>query len=698
MISGASPIRFYKAGATDFENGSLKLHTSTTYYQEFKGLAKTVVFANSEKTSNFVEWVRESELCDNVGYTISNIECSVNQEIRLEVFSTNILVKLIKDSIVLQSTPIDSLVYVPITFEILESGIYDIEIELLGSTQQVCSKNVAIYDLIVEPFFYKICGETYEATLLGETPYKDEDNNVLYAWELNTADHSTADGIYIIEYNDYISEPIYINNSTHFKPIAYKVNGWRNCAMKNYTYVLWLEYKLDVIPAGEDSISNQQNRNVIVDSFLEFNRKFSIKTIIPYYVAEILQQAVSYDTVLIENNPYTKVDNPSFDLIEENTWFHNWNINVRKPLKCKDYGQNEFVCADGIATLSDQDGNPLESFNVPSGQEIIIPISTGGIIEPIFLNVTDCEGNTTTTEIPQGSTININDFVCGGGGETYTYRVEYENGTLIQEGTVTENLIVQVPNPIQCDDATYNLDNTDGATLFLGSIPSGDNETIIAPDATFSINSTQVSTIPSGTSDSIQVRKQSGSDQIGSLQGQHWRIDNSAITLKDTANNTLSNTSVPATESADIIAPNGNIENTNETFIASVLSGGTLVLDDQNVEVNGQLEGAFVAMQTLEIETLDEDMNITSPILSFAPEILTIEVETLDTLTWAFLVVNWDNPPTFVATIAGYDIYLYTLNSVNRYRSVPEPYVNSLDAFWEDFDGTNLINLITNRL
>jgi len=311
-----------------------------------------------------------------------------------------------------------------------------------------------------------------------------------------------------------------------------------------------------------------------------------------------------------------------------------------------------------------------------------------------------------------------------------TYLVEYENGTLIEQGSEQSggNIFVQVPNPSQCDNATYNLDNTEGATLFSGSIPSGDNETIIAPDgtatvkntagttvatglvpsgsgaditapdATFSINSTQVATIPSGTSDSIEVRKQSGSNQIGALQGQHWRIDNSAITLKDTANNTLSTTSVPATESADIIAPNGNIENTNETFIESVLSGGTLILNDQNVEVNGQLEGAFVSMQTLEIETLDEDMNITSPIVSFASEILTIKVETLDTFTWAFLVVNWDNPPTFVATIAGYDIYLYTLNSVDRYRSVPEPYVNSLDAFWEDFDGTNLINLITNRL
>jgi len=91
-------------------------------------------------------------------------------------------------------------------------------------------------------------------------------------------------------------------------------------------------------------------------------------------------------------------------------------------------------------------------------------------------------------------------------------------------------------------------------------------------------------------------------------------------------------------------------------------------------------------------------MNITSPVVSFVPELLTIEIETLETLTWGFLVVNWDNPPIFVAAITGYDVYLYTLNGVDRYRSIPDPYINNLDAFWEDFDGTNLINLITNRL
>ena len=200
--------------------------------------------------------------------------------------------------------------------------------------------------------------------------------------------------------------------------------------------------------------------------------------------------------------------------------------------------------------------------------------------------------------------------------EPAEYVVEYADGTPIESGTIPsgESETIVVPN---CEDATYNLDNTEGSTLSSGSIPSGDNETIIAPDgtatvkntqnttvatglvpsggaanitapdATFSINSTQVATIPSGTSDSIQVRKQSGSDQIGSLQGQHWRIANSAITLKDTANNTLSTTNVPATESANIVAPDGTVTvNRDGVLFATetVQSGGTATVNVPSVQ------------------------------------------------------------------------------------------------------------------
>jgi hypothetical protein len=386
---------------------------------------------------------------------------------------------------------------------------------------------------------------------------------------------------------------------------------------------------------------------------------------------------------------------------------------------------------DAPVLVTDQDGNPLGSGNVPS--------VTGGVVE---VTIAPCEDA--------------------------NYIVEYANGTPIDSGTIPSggSETIVVPN---CEDATYNLDNTEGSTLFLGSIPSGDNETIIAPDgtanvkntagttvatglvpsggsanitapdatvqingdqvatvasggmvniavenesgtplgtfdeetgvwvvpdcedatavlrdtdnnilsttpiasgateniiapdgtatvkntagttvatglvpsggaanitapdATFSINSTQVATIPSGTSDSIQVRKESGSDQIGSLQGQHWRINNSAITLKDTANNTLSTTNVPATESAEIVAPDGTVNNSDSTYTASVVSGGTLPIPDSQINVNGVNEGDVVSVKTIDVNMVDEDGDTIAPITS-----------TLLGNTLELEVVNWN--------------------------------------------------------
>jgi len=65
--------------------------------------------------------------------------------------------------------------------------------------------------------------------------------------------------------------------------------------------------------------------------------------------------------------------------------------------------------------------------------------------------------------------------------------------------------------------------------------------------ATFSINNTQVATIPSGGSDSIEVRQENTATEIGSLQGQYWRVDDSPITVDGASFDSL-----PATDSLDI--------------------------------------------------------------------------------------------------------------------------------------------------
>jgi hypothetical protein len=157
--------------------------------------------------------------------------------------------------------------------------------------------------------------------------------------------------------------------------------------------------------------------------------------------------------------------------------------------------------------------------------------------------------------------------------EPVTYEVRYENGDIIESGTASagDSIEVIVPNCPECENVEWELFNSDGTLLNSGSQPAGQPLTINAPDAIFSINGVQVATIPSGDSDSIQVRKAMGNDQIGSLQGQHWRIPNSTITLTNTVPTVLNTVSVPATENQTIVAPNANwvLKNTTNTTISS---------------------------------------------------------------------------------------------------------------------------------
>ena len=65
--------------------------------------------------------------------------------------------------------------------------------------------------------------------------------------------------------------------------------------------------------------------------------------------------------------------------------------------------------------------------------------------------------------------------------------------------------------------------------------------------------------------------------------------------------------------------------------------------------------------------------------------------------TWVGLVNHWSVEPFFIALITGGDVFGYTLSGITRYRFIPTDYNPTLDAFYSDFDGTNLTNLITTR-
>jgi len=311
-------------------------------------------------------------------------------------------------------------------------------------------------------------------------------------------------------------------------------------------------------------------------------------------------------------------------------------------------------------TVTDSDGS---TFTQPAVQDVTCSPALDADYQ-----ITDTDDNILYSgTIPSGGSL---DQVIADS----TYLVEYVNGTPIENGSILAegSAVIQVPNPIVCEDATYTITDTDLNTLYTGSIPSGgdlqqpiqdstatlkdtaDNvlsttqilaegsEDIVAPDATYTVeylngtpiqsgnilsggfelivvpnpitcadavvnvNSVFFDNVASGGTLNIQVRKSSGSDLVGSKQGQHWRIGDSTAVLKTTGGATISTTSIKAEESEDITAPDATVTNSDATYTDTVVSGGTLVLPDTtfDIYVNGVFNTTF-DQPTLDTNTIN---------------------------------------------------------------------------------------------
>jgi hypothetical protein len=96
--------------------------------------------------------------------------------------------------------------------------------------------------------------------------------------------------------------------------------------------------------------------------------------------------------------------------------------------------------------------------------------------------------------------------------------------------------------------------------------------------------------------------------------------------LKDTLGNTLSTTNIPSGTSDDIIAPDADVENSDASYTASIESGGTLVLPDSDVNVNGNLEGTFGSVKPIDIDVTDGTNPVTPTSIGIVGNTVTIEV------------------------------------------------------------------------
>jgi hypothetical protein len=121
-----------------------------------------------------------------------------------------------------------------------------------------------------------------------------------------------------------------------------------------------------------------------------------------------------------------------------------------------------------------------------------------------------------------------------------------------------------------CEDASYLVEYVNGTPIESGTIPSGGSATIQVPDpsvcddAIVNINSVFWDNVPSGGTENIIVRQSTGSTQVGSIQGQYFRIADSTAVVKNSVNTVISTTSIKAEDSEDIILPDETITITDE--------------------------------------------------------------------------------------------------------------------------------------
>ena len=186
------------------------------------------------------------------------------------------------------------------------------------------------------------------------------------------------------------------------------------------------------------------------------------------------------------------------------------------------------------------------TFEVASYGSCAIPMNPISPNPPIV-----CEDATQIITDSNGNELYVNS-IPSGATETQViqdsaYTVEYVNGTLIESGSILAegSVTVQVPNPVTCEDATVNVNGA-----FWDNVPSGGTENVI-------------------------VRQSTGSTQVGSIQGQYFRIADSTAVLKDTSGTTISTSSIKAEDTEDIIAPDTTLE-VNGTTEGTVVSGSTV--------------------------------------------------------------------------------------------------------------------------
>jgi hypothetical protein len=260
---------------------------------------------------------------------------------------------------------------------------------------------------------------------------------------------------------------------------------------------------------------------------------------------------------------------------------------------------NPITCADATYQITDSDGNVLDSGNISSGGSATIPIADSVAV------LKDTGGNiiSNTNILAEGSS----DVIAPDG----TVTVVNSALTTVDSGVVLSGGSLQLDAP----DATAVLKDTAGNVLDTEAIPSNVSEDITAPDGIVTVNSVAFDTVLSGGSLDVEVRQESGSTQVGSKQGQFWRIDDSDISINGSTFD-----SVAAEDSIDL-----DVQYVNGTPVGSDVGGVWTIPDPiQDLITKVDFDSGAPASYTI---TIDSDTAGTYTSATFGGSIVSATYE-----------------------------------------------------------------------
>jgi hypothetical protein len=306
------------------------------------------------------------------------------------------------------------------------------------------------------------------------------------------------------------------------------------------------------------------------------------------------------------------------------------------------------------------------------------------------------------------------------GNEDYPWQADW---TLENLNVFQATIGTYCANGASCEDATWTLLDTDGNVLDSGIIASGGSDTITAPNATVeNSDATYTDTVLSGGTlvlpdTTINITDQLGNplDTITCPVYSTVNIDidsyippcaDATYDLEDTAGNPLSSGTIPSGGSDTIVAPDATIENSDASYSVTEVSGGTLVLPDSDIDVNGVNEGAIPSVNTVDIQVTDGVNPVTPNDVTVVGNTVTIEVPAGGggapvgaTLMRTGQTTSYRTGDDADTRAEGRAVDFFTLASNNPFGNTDrftdelggQTYTNNIVIDWSTFDGTTVL-------